>query len=369
MIVRTGAITANVGGGTNGITNTADSPPGGIDHGALPGNSGVNLLIAESADPVTNSGYKCLPLTDLSLTKAASTSTLSIGQTTNFTLTIGNSGPQQATAATVVDTLPTGLGSLALVSATGSNASTTLTSSSISGSTFAGTVTIPVNQTLTLVLRGVATVLEQHHRVVAGVGVSTVLAIALAITSWQANQAFREASRAEAMQGFVVALFENTGDKTNPEDVNVRELLDAGVRRADTELSNQPQARAELLGLIARLHNVLVYGVDSPQCAPEPLRAAAPDARHKIVAALAELTQSILGKRPQVTSILVEDAAPVGPFGAKGVGEMPMDGPAPAFVAAVSQATGAVFQEIPLTPERIAERARRHFWPRRNETR
>ena len=157
VIVRTGAITANVGGGTNGITNTADSPPGGIDHGALPGNSGVNLLIAESADPVTNSGYKCLPLTDLSLTKAASTSTLSIGQTTNFTLTIGNSGPQQATAATVVDTLPTGLGSLALVSATGSNASTTLTSSSISGSTFAGTVTIPVNQTLTLVLRGVAT--------------------------------------------------------------------------------------------------------------------------------------------------------------------------------------------------------------------
>lgn len=36
---------------------------------------------------------------------------------------------------------------------------------------------------------------------------------------------------------------------------------------------------------------------------------AAPDARHKIVAALAELTQSILGKRPQVTSILVEEAS------------------------------------------------------------
>ncbi|MEO8001607.1 MAG: serine/threonine-protein kinase [Arenimonas sp.] len=99
----------------------------------------------------------------------------------------------------------------------------------------------------------------QRHAfaVVAGVGVSTVLAIALAITSWQANQAFREANRAEAMQGFVVALFENTGDKTNPEDVNVRELLDAGVRRADTELSNQPQARAELLGLIARLRSGL----------------------------------------------------------------------------------------------------------------
>ena len=99
----------------------------------------------------------------------------------------------------------------------------------------------------------------QRHAfaVAAGVGVSTVLAIALAITSWQANQAFREANRAEAMQGFVVALFENTGDKTNPEDINVRELLDAGVRRADTELANQPQARAELLGLIARLRSGL----------------------------------------------------------------------------------------------------------------
>jgi len=100
--------------------------------------------------------------------------------------------------------------------------------------------------------------IERHAIAVAtGVGISTVLAIALAITSWQANQAVKEANRAEAMQGFVVALFENTGDKTNPEDVNVRELLDAGVRRADTELANQPQARAELLGLIARLRSGL----------------------------------------------------------------------------------------------------------------
>ncbi len=99
----------------------------------------------------------------------------------------------------------------------------------------------------------------QRHAfaVLSGVGVSTLLAVALIITTWQANQAFKEANRAEAMQGFVVALFENTGDKANPEDVNVRELLDAGVRRADTELSNQPQARAQLLGLIARLRSGL----------------------------------------------------------------------------------------------------------------
>lgn len=100
--------------------------------------------------------------------------------------------------------------------------------------------------------------IQRHSLAVAsGVGISTVLAVALAITSWQANKAVKEANRAEAMQGFIVALFENTGDNANPEDVNVRELLDAGVRRADTELLNQPQARAELLGLIARLRSGL----------------------------------------------------------------------------------------------------------------
>lgn len=157
VIVRTGPVTSNVSGGANGITNTADAPPGGVDHGALPGNPGLNLLISEAADPVTNAGYKCLPLTDLSIAKVASTSTLSIGQTTNFTLTIGNSGPQQATAATVVDALPVGLGTMSFVSASGSNGATTLTSSSVSGGiTFTGTVTVPVNQTLTIVLRAVA---------------------------------------------------------------------------------------------------------------------------------------------------------------------------------------------------------------------
>jgi uncharacterized repeat protein (TIGR01451 family) len=157
VIVRTGGVSASIGGGSNGITNTADAPPGGVDHGALPGNPGVNLLITEASDPVTNSGYRCLPQTDLSITKVGSTSTASVGQTVNFTLTVGNTGPQQATAATVLDTLSTGLGTLTFISASGSNGATTLTASSITGgNTFNGTVTIPAGQTLTLVLRATA---------------------------------------------------------------------------------------------------------------------------------------------------------------------------------------------------------------------
>ena len=89
------------------------------------------------------------------------------------------------------------------------------------------------------------------------VGISSVLAIALAIVSWQADRALKEASRAQAMQDFVIALFENTGNKGGSQNLDVRALLDAGVRRADTELANQPRARAELLGLIARLKSGL----------------------------------------------------------------------------------------------------------------
>jgi CO/xanthine dehydrogenase Mo-binding subunit len=52
-------------------------------------------------------------------------------------------------------------------------------------------------------------------------------------------------------------------------------------------------------------------------------------------------------------SIIIENAYPHGPFGAKGVGELPIDGPAPAIAAAVFSATSAFVNEIPITPERL----------------
>lgn len=42
-----------------------------------------------------------------------------------------------------------------------------------------------------------------------------------------------------------------------------------------------------------------------------------------------------------------------GPYGAKGIGELPMDGPAPAIVNAIVNATGGDFRSIPLLPEDI----------------
>ena len=45
-----------------------------------------------------------------------------------------------------------------------------------------------------------------------------------------------------------------------------------------------------------------------------------------------------------------------GPSGAKGIGELPMDGPAPAILNAIENATGVAFNTIPLLPEDIFER-------------
>ncbi len=46
-----------------------------------------------------------------------------------------------------------------------------------------------------------------------------------------------------------------------------------------------------------------------------------------------------------------------GPCGAKGIGELPMDGPAPAILNAIENATGLSFDSIPLLPEDIFEKA------------
>ncbi|MDX1501898.1 MAG: xanthine dehydrogenase family protein molybdopterin-binding subunit [Thermoanaerobaculia bacterium] len=56
---------------------------------------------------------------------------------------------------------------------------------------------------------------------------------------------------------------------------------------------------------------------------------------------------------PRIQVHLLERPFAGGPFGAKGVGELPMDGGAPAVVAAVENATGLGLSEIPATPERL----------------
>jgi CO/xanthine dehydrogenase Mo-binding subunit len=61
---------------------------------------------------------------------------------------------------------------------------------------------------------------------------------------------------------------------------------------------------------------------------------------------------------PDFDVVMLENPYPGGPFGAKGLGELPMDGPAPAVVNALRSFSLDV-REIPATPEHLAECASR----------
>ena len=49
----------------------------------------------------------------------------------------------------------------------------------------------------------------------------------------------------------------------------------------------------------------------------------------------------------------METPGKIGPFGARGIGEHPVIGVAPAVLNAVYDATGIDFYEIPLSPEKV----------------
>ena len=59
------------------------------------------------------------------------------------------------------------------------------------------------------------------------------------------------------------------------------------------------------------------------------------------------------GDMPEVLSILIEDPSPVGPFGAKGIGEQALIPTAPAILNAIHDATGALIRRVPATPDRV----------------
>jgi putative selenate reductase molybdopterin-binding subunit len=56
---------------------------------------------------------------------------------------------------------------------------------------------------------------------------------------------------------------------------------------------------------------------------------------------------------PELQAILVPTYEPSGPFGAKAVAEIPMDGVAPAVANAVYHAVGVRIRDLPITPEKV----------------
>jgi CO/xanthine dehydrogenase Mo-binding subunit len=56
---------------------------------------------------------------------------------------------------------------------------------------------------------------------------------------------------------------------------------------------------------------------------------------------------------PEMQTILVDSEEPTGPFGAKSVGEVAINGPAPAIANAVYDAVGVRIRDLPITPEKV----------------
>jgi CO/xanthine dehydrogenase Mo-binding subunit len=65
------------------------------------------------------------------------------------------------------------------------------------------------------------------------------------------------------------------------------------------------------------------------------------------------LIPTVLDVPDQVTPIIMEYPDPIGPWGARGMAEMPFLPVAPAVIAAVKDATGTWFFDFPLTPDRV----------------
>lgn len=72
------------------------------------------------------------------------------------------------------------------------------------------------------------------------------------------------------------------------------------------------------------------------------------------------LIPTILDVPDEVKSVILEYADPIGPWGARGMGEMPFLPLSPAIVAAVHDATGIWMDFTPLTPERVVAALREH---------
>ncbi len=71
-----------------------------------------------------------------------------------------------------------------------------------------------------------------------------------------------------------------------------------------------------------------------------------------------QMTNYVIPTSMDVPSIRVyfeENPYSYGPAGAKGIGELPLDGPAPAILNAVEDAIGRRVDHIPLVPEDLVE--------------
>ena len=71
------------------------------------------------------------------------------------------------------------------------------------------------------------------------------------------------------------------------------------------------------------------------------------------ITSLARYKIPSIKRTPEIVPIIVEDKASAGPYGAKGIGEIPLIPTAPAIINAIYNATGVRIYSLPATPKRV----------------
>jgi len=100
----------------------------------------------------------------------------------------------------------------------------------------------------------------RRHRI--GVAATALLLLTLVgglvATFWQAQRAAREARKAEAVKAFLESIFAASDPAlAKGHEPSLRELLDAGATRIETELGDHPEVQSEVTSLIATVYQNL----------------------------------------------------------------------------------------------------------------
>jgi uncharacterized repeat protein (TIGR01451 family) len=118
VVITSSPVAPTLNGGAPGLTNTAQTQPGGATHGAATGGNGVTQTIAPAADtPGSDVGRTCKA--DIAITKTNTpgvngevdqlADTLASGATTTYTISMANNGPKPANNTVIADPVPTNL--------------------------------------------------------------------------------------------------------------------------------------------------------------------------------------------------------------------------------------------------------------------
>jgi len=117
----------------------------------------------------------------------------------------------------------------------------------------------------------------RRHRVALAVGGAFALAVlaGTAATAWQARAARAQATRADAVRDFVLALFDGiTPDESKGRVVSARELVDRGAARIGETLAREPEVEAPLATALATAYRQLGDYVQAATFAERALSAA-----------------------------------------------------------------------------------------------